>query len=323
MATSLIPSFSKVNFTEPLKQRSLWGDAARQFARNRLALLGLFIVVLFILMAIFGPALAPFDFLKQDLSNAMQPPTVQHLFGTDELGRDILSRILYGARTAMIVAVTTTSISLIVGVIVGTLAGFIGGYVDELLMWFSDFIQSIPDLLLVVLINTSLRQPVVDLFDRLYKETGNPFYLNTLWLDFVLVFGALAFIAWPGFARLVRGQVLSTRESEYILAARALGATNFRIMLRHVIPNSLGPIVVSVSQRMGGAIVAESGLSFLGIGVQPPNASWGSMLNKSLPYWQTAPHLLLAPAVLIGLAQVGFIFLGDGLNDALNPRQRN
>ena len=307
---------------ETLVQRNLWVDAGRQFARNKLAILGAVLVVIFFLVAIFGPAVAPYDFLQQDLYNIVQPPSAEHLLGTDELGRDILSRILHGARTAMLVAFTTTSISLVVGTLVGTLAGFIGGRVDELLMWLSDLIQSIPDLLLVILINTALRQPVVDLFDRWYTQTRDPVFLNTLWLDFVLVFGALAFIAWPGFARLVRGQVLMTRESEYIVAARALGAKNSRIMLRHIIPNSLGPLVVAVSQRMGGAVVAESGLSFLGIGVQPPNASWGTMLNKSLPLWQTSPHLMIVPAVVIGLVQVGFIFLGDGLNDALNPRQR-
>jgi peptide/nickel transport system permease protein len=316
------PVINLADFAEPIKQRNLWIDAARQFARNKLAILGALIVLILVLMAIFGPALAPYDFLKQDLSSTLQPPNLQHLFGTDELGRDIFSRILYGSRTAMLVAITTTVISLLVGVIVGTLAGFSSGWVDELLMWLSDFVQSVPDLLLVVMINTAMRQPIVEFFDRMYEQTRNTFYLNTQWLDFVLVFGALALISWPGFARLVRGQVLTTRESEFIVAAKALGATNYRIMLRHVIPNSLGALLVAVSQRMGAAVVMESGLSFLGIGVQPPNASWGSMLSKSLPLWQMAPHLMIVPAVIIGLAQVGFVFFGDGLNDALNPRQR-
>jgi len=202
------------------------------------------------------------------------------------------------------------------------MAGFMGGHVDDLLMWLSDLVQSMPGLLLAMLVNTTLKRPIVDWFDKLYEQTHNPVFLNTLWLDFVLVFGALALIGWPGLARLIRGQVLSISQTDYVLAARALGARRTRIMTRHIVPNSLGPLVVAVSQGMGGAILAESGLSFLGIGIQPPNASWGSMLNRSLSMWQIYPHLMVAPAVAIGLVQVAFIFFGDGLNDALNPRYR-
>jgi ABC-type dipeptide/oligopeptide/nickel transport system permease subunit len=304
------------------KQRSLWGDAARQFAKSRLAVAGFVMIMLFILAALFGPMLAPYDFLDQDIANALQPPSAGHWLGTDELGRDIFSRLLYGARTAALVSLSSTGISLLIGIVVGTTAGFMGGLVDEFLMWLSDLIQSMPGLLLAMLVNTALKRPIVGWFDALYEQTRNPFFLNTLWLDFVLVFGALAFIAWPGLARLVRGQVLSLTGTDYILAARSIGAGRARIMARHIVPNALGPLVVAVSQSMGGAILAESGLSFLGVGVQPPNASWGSMLNKSLSLWQSFPHLMIAPAVAIGLVQVAFIFAGDGLNDALNPRYR-
>ena len=176
-------------------------------------------------------------------------------------------------------------------------------------------------LLLVILINTTLRRPIVNWFDSLYEQTRNPFYLNTLWLDYVLVFSALALIGWPGLARLIRGQVLSIGEEDYVLAARALGATETHIMLRHVIPNAMGPLIVAVTAGMGGAVLLEASLSFLGIGVQPPNASWGSMLNEGLRLWQVFPHLVLVPAVTIGIVQVAFVFLGDGLNDALDPRR--
>jgi ABC-type dipeptide/oligopeptide/nickel transport system permease subunit len=143
-----------------------------------------------------------------------------------------------------------------------------------------------------------------------------------LWLDYVLVFGALTLISWPGTARLIRGLVLSLRETDYVTAARAVGARTMRIMFSHIVPNALGPLVVAVSAGLGNAIISEAGLSFLGLGVQPPNASWGSMLNKSLSLWQSYPHLLVAPAVTIGVIKVAFVFLGDGLNDALNPHQR-
>jgi len=304
------------------RHRSLWGDAARQFVKNRLAVAGMVVVVVFILAAAFGPYVAPYDFLAQDISGALQGPSAQHWLGTDELGRDIFSRLLYGARTAAIVSLSTTIISLLIGILVGTAAGFLRGAVDEVLMWLSDLVQAVPSLLLAMLVNTALKRPVVAWFDARYQATGDPRYLNTLWLDFVLVFGSLALIGWPGLARLVRGQVLSISQADFVMAARSIGSSRSRIMRRHVVPNSLGPLIVAVSQSMGGAILNESGLSFLGVGVQPPNASWGSMLNKSLALWQSFPHLMVAPAMAIGLVQVAFIFVGDGLNDALNPRQR-
>jgi peptide/nickel transport system permease protein len=305
-----------------LEERNLWQDAVRQFVKNRLAVGGLIVIALFIFAALFGPYLAPYDFLDQELDNTLQPPSAEHWLGTDELGRDIFSRILHGARTAALVSLSSTTVSLLIGIGVGTLAGFAGGRVDQFLMWLSDLIQSIPSLLLAMLVNTALKRPIVDWFDALYETTRNPVFLNTLWLDFVLVFGALALIGWPGLARLIRGQVMSITQTDYVLAARALGAGQLRIMIRHIVPNAIGPLVVNRSQAMGGAILAESGLSFLGVGVQPPNASWGSMLNRSLSMWQIFPHLMVAPAVAIGLVQVAFIFFGDGLNDALNPQYR-
>lgn len=301
--------------------RSLWADAWRRLIQNRLAVGGLWIIGLFLFMAIFGRFLTPYDFLAQDLSSQLQPPSADHWLGTDALGRDILSRLLYGARTAAIVAFTTTVISLFLGVLIGTSAGFIGGRTDDLLMWLTDVTMSIPGLLMAMLINTALKRPIVNWFDRLYEQTRNPFFLNTLWLDFVLVFGALALISWPGYARLIRGQVLSISETTYVESARAVGASTLRIMWRHIVPNAMGPLIVAVTAGMGGAIVLESSLSFLGVGVQPPNASWGSMLSESLSMWRTFPHLMITPAVTIGLILVAFTFFGDGLNDALNPRQ--
>ena len=305
-----------------LQERTLWQDASRQFVKNRLAVGGMVIVVVFVLAAVLGPYVAPYDFLDQEILNALQSPTTQHWLGTDELGRDIFSRLLHGARTAALLGFSSTTVGLLLGILVGTTAGFLGGFMDQFLMWFSDLVQSIPGLLLAMLVNTTLRRPVVAWFDRMYEQTRNPAYLNTLWLDFVLVFGALALISWPGTARLVRGLVLSLRETDYVMAARGVGARTGRIMSHHIVPNALGPLVVSVSAGLGNAIVNEAGLSFLGLGVQPPNASWGSMLNKSLSLWQSYPHLMVAPAVTIGIIKVAFVFLGDGLNDALNPHQR-
>jgi peptide/nickel transport system permease protein len=311
-----------IQITQTLEHRTLWQDAVRQFVKNRLAVGGLIVITLFIFAGFFGPYVAPYDFLDQDLSNTLQTPSAEHWLGTDDLGRDIFSRVLHGARTAALVSISSTAVSLLIGVGVGTMAGFAGGRVDQFLMWLSDLIQSIPSLLLAMLVNTTLKRPIVDWFDALYERTRNPVFLNTLWLDFVLVFGALALIGWPPLARLIRGQVLSISQTDYVLAARAIGASKGRIMIRHIVPNAIGPVVVNRSQAMGQAILDESGLSFLGVGVQPPNASWGSMLNRSLSMWQIFPHLMVAPAIAIGIVQVAFIFFGDGLNDALNPRQR-
>jgi len=305
----------------PLRVRNLWGDAMRRLLRNPLSVAGLIVIALFLLAALFGPYVAPYDFLQQNISQHLLGASSAHWLGTDALGRDIFSRLLYGARTAAIVSLTTTLLSLCLGIGLGTTAGFMGGRIDSFIMWLTDVTMSLPGLLLAMLVNSALKRPIAAWFDLLYTRTKNPFWLNTLWLDFVLVFGALALISWPGYARLIRGQVLSVGQTGYVDSARAVGASSWRIMLRHIVPNAMGPIIVAVTAGMGGAILLESSLSFLGIGVQPPNASWGSMLADSLSLWRSYPHLMIAPSVMIGLIQVAFIFLGDGLNDALNPRQ--
>lgn len=322
MSTTLKASAAlPLDLHAPTQVRSLWQTALRRLLRNRLAVVGLTIVLIFLAAAIFGPLVAPYDFLSQNPDEALQNPSGQHWFGTDPLGRDIFSRILYGARTAALVALTTTAVSLFIGVFLGTAAGFLRGRVDEFVMWITDVTMSLPGLLLAMLVNSALKRPIAAWFDQMYTQTKNPTFLNTLWLDYVLVFGALALIGWAGYARLIRGQVLSIGRTLYVEAARAVGADTRRIMSRHIVPNAFGPLIVAVTQGMGGAILAESSLSFLGIGVQPPNASWGSMLADGLELWRTFPHLMVVPAITIGVIQVAFIFLGDGLNDAFNPRQ--
>ncbi len=301
--------------------RNLWTDALRRILKNRLATFGLAVVLLFLFAAVFGPYISPYYFLEQNIAERLQPASARHFMGTDALGRDIFSRILYGARTAFIVGFTTTFISLTLGIALGSLAGFLGGRVSAFIMWLTDITMSIPGILLAMLVNTAIKRPIAAWFDYMYAQTGNKFYLNTLWLDFVLVFGALALISWPGYCRLIRGQVLSVGKTVYVEAARCVGGTTRHIMVRHVIPNAIGPLVVAVTQGVGGAILLESSLSFLGVGVQPPNASWGSMLNQSLSLWRTYPHLMYYPAITIGVIMIAFTWLGDGLNDALNPRQ--
>ncbi|MEM7132119.1 MAG: ABC transporter permease [Chloroflexota bacterium] len=303
-----------------LPVRSLWRDAWYRFLKNKLAIMGLVIILVFFVLAAFGPTLAPYDFLDQQLDQQLESPSMSHWLGTDDLGRDIFSRLLYGARTAALVAVISTAISLIIGVVVGATAGYVRGRTDEFLMWLTDVTMSVPGLLLAMVINSALKRPIVNWMDVMYQQTKNPIYLNTLWIDLLLLFGVLALISWPGFARLIRGQVLSIGNTTYVEAARSVGASAPRILARHVVPNSMGPLIVAVTAGMGAAVVAEVALSWLGLGIQPPNPSWGIMLSNSQTWWRTYPHFLVAPAITIGIISIAFTFFGDGLNDALNPR---
>jgi peptide/nickel transport system permease protein len=299
---------------------SLWRDAWRRLYRNKLAVVGLVIIVALLIVAIFGPFLSPYDFLSQSIEGRNEAPSWAHWFGTDGLGRDVLSRLIYGARTALMVALVVTGVALVIGVAIGAAAGFAGGMLDRFLMWLTDITMSVPSLLLVIVINASLKPPLVRWMDDLYQQTLNPLFRDPTWIDFVLVFGSMALITWPPYARLVRAQVLSIRSRPYVLAARALGLSNGIILRRHVMPNALGPLIVAVSAGLGTAMVLESAFSFLGVGVNPPTPSWGNMIQEGLRVWQHYPYLLAGPAAVLGIATVAFSFLGDGLNDALNPR---
>ncbi|MBY5849313.1 ABC transporter permease (plasmid) [Rhizobium ruizarguesonis] len=314
---SAIPLSTIETVEEPV---SLWRDAWYRLRRNRLAIFGLVIVVILAFTAIFGPYLTPYDYLSQDLNARNVLPSMSHLFGTDDLGRDVFSRVVFGTRTAFLVAVIVTVFAVLIGLVLGAVAGFFGNPFDRVIMWLTDVTMSVPNLLLVVVINASLKSPISKWMEARYLETLNPFYRETMWVDFILVFGSMALISWPPYARLVRAQVLSIRSRPYITAAQALGLSNWIIIKRYVIPNALGPLIVSVSAGLGTAMVLESAFSFLGVGVNPPTPSWGNMISDGLRVWQHYPHLLAAPAAVLGLASVAFSFLGDGLNDALNPR---
>ncbi|MBB4574902.1 ABC transporter permease [Rhizobium lentis] len=315
---SAIPLSTTQTIEEP--PVSLWRDAWHRLKRNKLAVFGLIVVLILAFTAIFGPYLTPYDFLSQDLNARNALPSMSHLFGTDDLGRDVFSRVVFGTRTAFLVAVIVTFFAVLIGLTLGAVAGFFGNPFDRAIMWLTDVTMSVPNLLLVVVINASLKSPITRWMEARYLETLNPFYRQTIWVDFILVFGSMALISWPPYARLVRAQVLSIRSRPYITAAQALGLSNWVIIKRYVVPNALGPLIVSVSAGLGTAMVLESAFSFLGVGVNPPTPSWGNMISDGLRVWQHYPHLLAAPAAVLGLASVAFSFLGDGLNDALNPR---
>lgn len=259
---------------------------------------GLAIIVVTALAALLGPMLVPFDPAAQDLALRLARPSLGHPFGLDELGRDILARVVAGARVSFLVGLTVVAVSAAVGTTLGSLAGYFGGALDDLISRITDVLMAFPGLLLAIALVAVL----------------GPSLANVLF--------ALTIIGWVGYARLVRGQVLRAREFEYVQAARALGAGTARILWRHVMPTTLPAVVVQASLGMAGAIIGEAALSFLGLGVQPPTPSWGTMLNGGRAHLLDAPHLTLFPGLAIALLVLGFNFVGDGLRDLADPKQR-
>jgi peptide/nickel transport system permease protein len=266
---------------------------------NPLAATGVSLVILFLLLALFAPWIAPQDPTSIDLPNRLETPSIRHWCGTDELGRDILSRLVYGARISMFVGSSVVAASLLLGLIIGSIAGYYGGRVDR-------FVN-------IVLMNAFMSFPGILLAIAFVAFRGPGIFNLVL---------ALSLGGWVGYARLVRGQVLATREKEYVEAARALGASDWRIVTRHILPNIIQPVVVQAAIGMAGAILAEATMSFLGLGVPPPTASWGSMLNDARAHLFDAPHLVLFPALAVMLAVLSFNFIGDALRDFLDPRSR-
>lgn len=267
--------------------------------RNPLAALGVVLVVLFVMFALFAPLIAPHDPAQLDLATRLQPPSHSHWFGTDELGRDILSRVIYGARISMLVGTSVVAASLFLGLIFGSIAGYYGGRVDR---FFN-----------VVVMNAFLSFPGILLAIAFVAFLG-PGLFNLIL--------ALSIGGWVGYARLVRAQVLSVREREFVEAARALGASDWRVLTRHILPNIIQPVIVQAAIGMAGAVLAEATMSFLGLGIPPPTASWGSMLNDGRSHLFDAPHLVLFPAAAVMLAVLSFNFIGDALRDYLDPRSR-
>jgi peptide/nickel transport system permease protein len=270
----------------------------RQLRKNRLALTGGAVVVLLGAMALFAPLLAPYDPGAYDVKQILLPPSLQHWFGTDQLGRDVLSRMLFGARISMAVGFVSVGIAVLLGTLLGTLAAYYGGGVDELLMRFVDLMLNFPRFFLLLTLIALLRP--------------------SIWV----IMAVIGFTGWMGLARLVRGEILSLREREFVQGARALGAVDARIMFRHILPNALVPILVSATLGVAGAILTESGLSFLGLGVQPPTPSWGNLLIDGKANIEIAWWLSAFPGLAILLTVLAYNLLGEGLRDALDPRLR-
>ncbi len=281
------------------KHTSTMYVVATQFARSRTALVGLIIILLLVLMAIFAPLLAPYDYKAIDPLNANLTPCRAHWFGTDTLGRDILSRIIWGARYSLSIGVCASLVGAVIGIVLGTLAGYFGGIVETLILRFCDVLESIPRMLLCIIISQSA---------------------GTGFIPTVLALGVGNF---PGITRLLRATMLEYREQEFVEAAKALNCSNPRVMFTHVFPNCVAPIIVNISIGIGMNIITSASLSFLGLGIQEPTPEWGAMIAAGRSYFRYYPHLILFPGLFVALVVLSFNLVGDGLRDALDPKLRS
>ncbi len=292
-------------------QSSLWTETFSRLRRNRLALIGLVIIIFMIFIAIFAPYLVRKDPLETDLDLSFQPPSSDYWMGTDILGRDVYSRVIYGSRASLLIGLLATGIMIILGLIFGGLAAYYGGILDTIVMRLADIFYVFPYVLGAIALITILG-----------SESRQGLSFAIIFLNVRNIFIAIGILGWPVIARLFRSSILSVKETEYILAARALGASDIRIMLRHILPNSIQPIIVYGTLAIGAAIVTEAALSFLGIGVQPPTPAWGFMLASSRAYFTRAYWTMLFPGLAIVIAVLGFVLMGDGLQNALNPKTK-
>lgn len=294
-------SFQPLQRREPVANTPPAGrrpNAWQRLRKNKLSMLGLYLIILIIGIAVAGPWLSPVSYSDQNLQQANQPPGGEHWFGTDSLGRDLFIRVVYGARISLAIGIVASLINLTIGVVYGGIAGFFGGRTDRIMMGIVDVLYGIPVLLYVILLMVVLKPGLTNIFI------------------------ALGIAYWLGMARIVRGQILSLKEQEYVLAAKVLGAGSLRILFRHLLPNCLGPIMVTMTLSIPEAIFTEAFLSFIGLGVAAPMASWGVLASEGVTSLRSYPFQLFFPALAISITMLAFHFLGDGLRDALDPRDR-
>jgi len=272
--------------------------AIQQLKKNKIAIIGLIIIISLAFIALFAPFIAPHDPIEQNLDKRLLTPCREYPMGTDDLGRCLLSRIIYGARVSLQLSVIVVGIITVIGVTLGLISGYYGGIVDEIIMRLVDVVLAFPGIILALAVAGAL----------------GPGLFNVML--------ALAMVGWTGLARVVRGSVLSVKQKEFVESARALGCSDLHIMTRHILPNVMAPVIVLATLDMAFIILAAAGLSFLGLGAQPPTPEWGSMLNNGRAFMRTAPHLTTFPGLAIMVAVLAFNFLGDGLRDVLDPRQQ-
>lgn len=281
------------------KKNSEFVRVMKQMSKNKLAMVGLAIFIVEIVLAILAPYISPYSYTKMDMTACFATPSATHFFGCDDMGRDIFSRVLYGARYSISIGILAVLFSVVIGCAIGAVAGYFGGQVDNLIMRLLDVIQAIPGMLMMIVISAVL----------------GPGYLNTI---IAMSFGSI-----PGMARMLRAQMLKERTNEYIEAATSINCSTFRIIFHHLIPNCLSPIIVQATMGVGQTITLAAGLSFIGLGVQPPIPEWGAMLSASRQFMRQAPHLVVFPGLAIAVTVLALNLMGDGLRDALDPKLKN
>ena len=275
---------------------SLWSDAIYRLARNKAAMLGAFILILLIIAAVLAPWISPYSYSYQDLNLGASPPSADHLLGTDTSGRDLLTRILYGARVSLLVGFVATGVALVIGVSWGIIAGYVGGKVDQIMMRIVDVLYGLPFIIFIILL--------LVVFE------------SNIWL----LFAAIGAVEWLTMARIVRAQVIGLKNQEFVMAAKAMGVSNLTLFRRHLLPNILGPIAVYATLTIPQVMLLESFLSFLGLGIQPPMSSWGSLINDGVQYMEEFSWLLIYPGITFTITLFALNFFGDGLRDALDPK---
>ncbi len=303
---------SKQPKAERRKQRrdrlvsSLWLDAFRRLKRNKASVISACFIFVMSIIAIFASEIAPYHFAEQHTDRILQSPSFQHLLGTDNLGRDLLSRLIYGARMSMAIAVFTALVSILIGALYGAISGWFGGKVDAFMMRAMDTLYSIPALVLLILVMVIFNSIEIFEHPELKAMMG--------------IFFALSIVGWVSVARLVRGQVLQVKEMLYVEAAYAMGAKGTRILIKHILPNIIGPIIITLTFQIPSNVLFESFLSFIGLGLQPPYSSWGVLANEGWRSLRTYPHLIISPSIAIFLTMLSFNLFGDGLRDAVDPK---
>jgi peptide/nickel transport system permease protein len=279
-------------------KHSQWKDVFRRFCKNRAAIVGLVTIFILILLAIFADIIAPLGYDNQNLSEALTKPGKKYLLGTDNFGRDILSRLIYGARVSLRVGIISVSIAALIGGILGTIAAYYGYVTDSVVMRIMDVLMATPGILLAISIAAALGPGLTNLMI------------------------ALGISSAPGYARIVRASVMSVKEQEFIEAARSIGANNLRIILRHIVPNVLAPVIVQATLGVASAILVAASMSFIGLGIQPPVPEWGAMLSAARPFMRDYPHIIMSPGITIMITILALNLVGDGLRDALDPRMK-
>lgn len=297
---------------------SFWRDAWNRLKANKVAMGGLVVIILVFLVAIIGPMLSPYAYSQINEGSENLAPNAHHIFGTDSLGRDLFTRTMIGTRISLAVGLVAAIMISIIGIIYGAISGYLGGWVDNIMMRIVDVIYSVPTILIVILLQVVIKKPL----DKLVEPGHILHFMSGLGVGLISIFIVLALLYWVDMARIVRGQVLSLKEQEYVLAAKVLGASDKKIIFKHLIPNCIGQIIVIATLKIPEAIFAESFLSFIGLGVSSPMASLGSLSQTALKGIYSYPYMLIFPAAAISLIILSFNLFGDGLRDALDPRMK-